>query len=248
VIILEKLNKNSPVPLYFQLSEIIKEKIESNEWKKNSIIPSELKLCEDFQISRGTTRQAINYLIQEGYLYRRHGVGTFVGKKNYLTPVSSFYNCGSVENNRDAEIRRKIISDKIIFADEEIKECMNISTSKSKKVYKIETILLLNNRLPISFEEIYLLKDFFPNLKIKDLSNVAPYEIFVRKYKIQITKIKESFSLKKLDKETSIKLGIKKTGIHALLVNRFSWSEDNIFEYRKSIIRTDKCNYTVNLL
>jgi len=243
---MKNLDKNSPIPLYFQMAELIKNKIESKEWKINKIIPSELKLCEDFQISRGTVRQAINCLIQEGYLYRRHGVGTFVGEKKYLTPVSSNYSCKCIEKNQNAIIRRKILSSKVINSNEEIKRIMNIQGNK--KIYRIETVLLLNNDSPISFEEIYLLKDLFPNLRIKDLSNMAPYEIFIMKYKIQISKVNESFSLKKIDKETSVKLGLQKSGTHALLVSRFSWSENKIFEYRKSIIRTDKCDYTVKLL
>ena len=53
--------------------------------------------------------------------------------------------------------------------------------------------------------------------------------------------------LRKLDKKTSDKLGLQ-DGTHALLVNRLVWSDDIIFEYRQSIIRTEKCHYTVKLL
>lgn len=64
---------------------------------------------------------------------------------------------------------------------------------------------------------------------------------------LKISKVRESFSTKMLDQETSKKLKVlDKT--HALLVNRLAWSDNIIFEYRKSIIRTDKCHYTIDLL
>jgi len=53
--------------------------------------------------------------------------------------------------------------------------------------------------------------------------------------------------LKKLDKKTSDKFGLL-DGTYALLVNRLVWSDNIIFEYRQSIIRTDKCYYTIELL
>ncbi|GAI91523.1 unnamed protein product, partial [marine sediment metagenome] len=44
------LDKDSPIPLYVQLVEIVRNKIENNEWPVDSIIPSELKLCDTYQI------------------------------------------------------------------------------------------------------------------------------------------------------------------------------------------------------
>ncbi|HHF09156.1 MAG TPA: GntR family transcriptional regulator, partial [Candidatus Atribacteria bacterium] len=42
------LNENSPVPLYHQLSQILREKIESGEWREGDKIPTELEWCQDF--------------------------------------------------------------------------------------------------------------------------------------------------------------------------------------------------------
>ena len=239
-----KIDKSSPVPLYFQVKEFIMNKIEHNEWKLNSAIPSELKLCEEFQISRGTVRQALNDLINEGYLIRKHGLGTYVNRPTYVNPVSSFYFVELNERNKKAKLKRKIFSKKVIEPNEKIKKIMDININK--ELYEIKALLLIDKN-PICLEVSYLLKDLFPNLKIKDLSTMPPYEIFMMKYNIHISEVNESFSLKKIDKETSVKLGLQ-VGTYALLVNRFACSNNIVFEFRQSIIRTDKCHYKVKLL
>lgn len=241
---MKTLDKDSPVPLYFQLVEIIRNKIENNEWPVDSTIPSELKLCDTYQISRGTVRQAINDLIQEGHLHRKHGLGTFACKPRTVCPVSNFYCTEVVNKNRNIKLKRRILSKKAIMPNEKIKKIMKLRDNE--ELYRIEG-LVINNHFPISLEISYLLKYLFPNLKSKDLSTMAPYEVFIRKYGLKISKVRESFSTKMLDQKTSKKLKVlDKT--FALLVNRIAWSNNIIFEYRQSVIRTDKCHYTIELL
>src|SRR5262245_6294305 len=72
------LDKSSPMPLYFQLRTAIEEMIDSGQWPAETLLPSERELCERFQISRITVRQALAELVQKGRLVRSHGRGTFV--------------------------------------------------------------------------------------------------------------------------------------------------------------------------
>jgi GntR family transcriptional regulator len=241
---MEILDKSSPIPLYFQLAEKIRNKIENNEWPVDCLIPSELKLCDTYQISRGTVRQAINDLIQEGYLYRKHGLGTFACKPGTVWPVSNFYCTEFLNENQNIKLKRQILSKKVIVPNEELKRIMKLKGNQ--ELYRIEG-LVTNNYFPISLEISYLLKYLFPNLKSKDLSTMAPYEVFIRRYELKISKVRESFSTIILNQETSKKLKLLDKTC-ALLVNRFAWSNNIIFEYRESIIRTDKCHYTIELL
>src|SRR5215210_2988344 len=71
--------KSGPLPRYYQLKEIIRERLRTGEWAPGSLIPSERELCERYGISRMTARQSISELVNEGLLYREQGKGTFVG-------------------------------------------------------------------------------------------------------------------------------------------------------------------------
>jgi GntR family transcriptional regulator len=67
-----------PASLYFQLKNIIKSKILSNEFKAQERLPSEAELCAEYTVSRATVRQALLELEKEGLIYRDRGRGTFV--------------------------------------------------------------------------------------------------------------------------------------------------------------------------
>ena len=82
-----RLRKSSPVPLYYQLKRAIEQLIDSGEWPPDTQVPSERRLCEQFNISRITVRQALADLEREGRLVRSHGRGTYVAELAIKKPV-----------------------------------------------------------------------------------------------------------------------------------------------------------------
>ena len=76
----EKLDPNSYIPLYYQLKEILLEKLESGEWSEGSMIPSEKDLQKTYEVSRVTVRRTIELLSNEGFLDRKRGKGTIAKK------------------------------------------------------------------------------------------------------------------------------------------------------------------------
>src|SRR5215510_2366830 len=74
------LDKTVPIPLYYQLKTILIDEINSGEYPVGGMIPNKNELCDLFDISRTTIRQAISELVQEGKLYRIKSKGTFVSK------------------------------------------------------------------------------------------------------------------------------------------------------------------------
>ena len=89
-----KINKNTPVPLYFQLKTLILDEIKSGRYKVGDAIPTEKELSEMFEISRTTVRQAVMELVQEGWLYREKSKGTFVAqpkiRQDFIQKIESF--------------------------------------------------------------------------------------------------------------------------------------------------------------
>ena len=75
-----ELDRNSFVPLYYQLQEILKEQIESGVWKPGDPLPSEPELARSFGVSRVVVRQALAILEDDRQILRVRGRGTFVAK------------------------------------------------------------------------------------------------------------------------------------------------------------------------
>ena len=89
------ITKDSPIPLYFQLKELLRQEIESGRWQPGQQIPSETEMCEAFGISRTVVRQALRELEYHGLLYREQGKGTFVAEpkisESLVQDLSGFY-------------------------------------------------------------------------------------------------------------------------------------------------------------
>ncbi len=72
------VDRNSPIPIYYQLKLHFKQQMETNILRPGDRLPTEMELCDLYDVSRAPIRQALTELAREGYLYRRAGQGTFV--------------------------------------------------------------------------------------------------------------------------------------------------------------------------
>jgi DNA-binding GntR family transcriptional regulator len=87
------LQRDSPVPLYFQIATQLGDAVRDGRLGKGQFLKNELDLAVDWQVSRPTARRAIQELVDDGLLVRRRGVGTQVVNDRVRRPVrlSSLY-------------------------------------------------------------------------------------------------------------------------------------------------------------
>ena len=72
------IDRQSRIPLYLQLKDIIIKRIINGEYKPDGMMKTEHELCEEFQMSRYPVRQALGELVEEGYIFRIPKWGTFI--------------------------------------------------------------------------------------------------------------------------------------------------------------------------
>ncbi|MGO2083072.1 GntR family transcriptional regulator [Vagococcus sp.] len=72
---------NNRLPLYIKIASDLKFKINSGEWKVNEQLPTEENLCAIYDVSRITVRKAFDELVNEGYIYKKRAIGTFVANR-----------------------------------------------------------------------------------------------------------------------------------------------------------------------
>ncbi|MDR7074143.1 GntR family transcriptional regulator [Fictibacillus barbaricus] len=147
------IDKTSPVPLYYQIEEAIKLKIDKGEWESGSMISSEREFAENYEVSRMTVRQAINNLVNDGYLTRRKGKGTFVsGKKieQKLLGLTSFTEDMKARGYKPAS---KLVSFQTIQANHQIAKVLEIS--HNNEIYEIKRVRLAND-VPMAIETTFV--------------------------------------------------------------------------------------------
>lgn len=67
-----------PEPIYRQIAADIRQRIEAGDYLPNRAVPSEMDMCETYDVSRNTVRRAIRLLNEEGVLRTVRGKGTYV--------------------------------------------------------------------------------------------------------------------------------------------------------------------------
>ncbi|MET8273400.1 MULTISPECIES: GntR family transcriptional regulator [unclassified Streptomyces] len=87
------VDRSSPVPLYYQLSQQLEAAIEQGRLAPGSLLGNEIELAARLGLSRPTVRQAIQALVDKGLMVRRRGVGTQVVHSQVKRPLelSSLY-------------------------------------------------------------------------------------------------------------------------------------------------------------
>jgi GntR family transcriptional regulator len=142
----------SPIPLYFQLKNIIKSKIISNEFRGQERLPSEAELCSDYNVSRPTIRQALSELEKEGFIYRVRGRGTFVTDRSGLQQLALK---GTIENliasGRGTKI--KILAYKEVSPSPHVAKVLRLK--KPQKVFQLELVRFIPKG-PFGYSFIYL--------------------------------------------------------------------------------------------
>lgn len=73
-----KVDRSSPLPAYFQIARDIRRRIDEHEWAAGERITPELRLTEQYGVSRVTIRQALAELVKDDMLERKKGSGTYV--------------------------------------------------------------------------------------------------------------------------------------------------------------------------
>jgi GntR family transcriptional regulator len=84
---LRRPERGSQVPLYYQLGEILKERLEGGGWEPHTLFPSEREIEEYFGVSRAVVRPALSLLERDGDIYRRRGSGTYVSAPKRRVPI-----------------------------------------------------------------------------------------------------------------------------------------------------------------
>jgi GntR family transcriptional regulator len=240
-----QLVENSRIPLYYQLVANIKRCITGGLLKPGDIIPSESEICEVFQISRSTVRQALGELEAEGLLLRKRGKGTFVSNPKLRRKLDSLY---SFSNDM---IQQGLIPESKMIDFEKRKPSLDIIknlnlTDESELVFKIVRIRLANSE-PILLETTFVPVKYCAFLEKEMLEKDSLYRILREVAFLEPYYAVETYEPVLFKKEEAQLLQCK-PGLCGYFVERTSYIETGeIFELTQSIVRGDKCRFEVEL-
>jgi GntR family transcriptional regulator len=140
---LMEINRNSPLPLYFQLKQLLSEKIQHGDWKPGDKLPTEEEIQQKYDISRTTIRQALRELELEGMITRQAGRGTFVTLTKVQEGPSAFELEMSEYVGKGLQLSWKVVQAGEVPAPDKIAEWLQIQPGAG--VFRLQRLRIAND-------------------------------------------------------------------------------------------------------
>lgn len=154
-----------PSPKYLEIQNLLLQRIKNGDYQEGQLIPKEVDLAEQLNVSRPTVRHAIRNLVQAGYLERRKKRGTIVTQtkiKQQFTHVIESYNT-EIQNN-GLVAKTQVLNFSTEKASDEVAKALTIKPNT--EVYKLVRLRSANNK-PVVFVVTYL-----PIAQLSDLQKI----------------------------------------------------------------------------
>ena len=238
----ERLTRK-PLPLYHQLKELLSQRIESGEWAPGDRLPTEAEFSAQFGVSRVTVRQALQLLVNQGLVERKQGLGTFVGRPKVAHNLLWMYRDGKEITDHGGVIRYELHELSRKPASASLAKQFGMQPKDS--VYQTRRTLIADEE-PLMIITSWLPLALFPDLESKDFGKRTMMTILAD-YGLTASHQHKEVEITILDEGEAALLGVN-PGAPALLLTYLNYLPDGRpFEYRRTLVRGDRCKYYIDV-
>ena len=234
---MNNISRTSKVPLYYQLYEILHEGIQGGKWQPEELLPSESELVDQYDLSRATVRQAFDLLVNQGWVYRRRGQGTFVSRPAFEQNLNRIVSFWEDMHLRGLKPGTRVLSTDMIQATEDVAEKLQVEI-------KEELASLVRLRLaddePLSIEHSLLVHRYCPGILDQDYANNSLRKMLADQFNIHINSANQIIRAIPATKNMAELLEIDPDS-PLLHIDRVSFSDRGIpIEYLQIHLRGDR--------
>ncbi|TMW74013.1 GntR family transcriptional regulator [Alteribacter natronophilus] len=228
-------------PRYRQIAGRMKEEIHKKNWPPEEAIPTEARLCEMFEASRVTVRQAIQVLVQEGLLYKIQGSGTYVKGSKVEHNIYSLRSFTEEMEALDKEIASEVTDFRLVIPEEHIRAILEMEEGEKAFFVRRQRIV---DGTPFVLEDTWLPVRLFPDLSYETMQG-SKYEYIENK---KNKTIKDSYQevvpiLPEPDIQEMLALDEVIPILKVQLYSKFT--DGSIFEYSELYFKSDEYKFTI---
>jgi GntR family transcriptional regulator len=238
------INKQSRIPYYFQLAESLRQQIKDAAGSGNDLsVPSENELAEKHRISRATVRHALDLLEREGPIYKVKGKGTFVARARAKYDLTTLVPTTEDITRRGWKAGTKVLALECMTPSSPIATALEIK--QGDEVFEIFRLRTADGE-PICLQWSYIPAHLCPGLLQHDLS-ASLTQLLEERYGIRLWTACSILRARLVQPEEAKLLQIpKNSAVIYIEQNTFS-PEGNAVEFVKSVWRSDRYDFVVNL-
>lgn len=232
------------IPLYLQLKDTIKQRIEAGEYLPGELIPSERSMSKTYGINRMTVKRAIQELVDEDVLIKKPSVGTFVKEKHtrlLLGIIGNDNNSGisAMVKNIGEKPTSKVLLSKTIDNIGKVREVLELQENET--IFALHRIRY-SGAQAIAVEYTYLPHKIFDDIHSFDFSKVSLYDYMDLKNQKPI-RFKQIFEIIKASKKEANYLKIPlETPIYKFKYVGYA-ANDQIVEYTTTYIKPENVKF-----
>lgn len=237
------VDRNKPIPLYHQVMESLRDRIEAEEWVVGEQIPAERELAVQYGVSQITIKQALQHLAREGLVNRIQGKGTFVNRP-LIRNIPDLMGFSAGYAQLGVEIETQLISKEVIKASKGITKRLRLRPEE----LTIELQRLrLHQGIPVCLQTSYLSYDLCQPILNYDLDRESLFDLLARVCNLELVRAEETLNAVAVDDYEAEVLQIP-AGSPAFLARRLTFHKTGQpVEYVKSILRGDQCKFIAKL-
>lgn len=232
----ELLDREGSIPLYVQLTNILRDKIEHREWAPNQKISSENDLNRIYGVSRMTARQVLSQLVNDGLLFRVQGKGTFVAPQKIGTRSPAYKGFREQLEQMGYETTTTLVGMDLVVADGLISR--NLGLQPGEKVFVLQRLRHIDGE-PISLHVSHIPERLAPGLDRYDTLKQQLCVVLEENYNLRIGHVTETLESTSASAQEAKLLGVSRRA-PLLLLEQISDTAGVRFEHTKIVFRGDK--------
>lgn len=229
-------------PLYVAVRDAVLERIGSGVWAPGDMLPSEFALADEFSVSQGTIRKALDDLAVRNLVVRRQGKGTFVAAHTPERALFHFFHIVTDEGARELPTKSRVLSCRRRRADKD--EAEALALDRQDRVVEIRRIREMDDKAAMT-ETVCVPAQWFPDLDKRAIEEVPNelYQMYEERYGITVHRAIERLRAIAASADDAAALGIK-AGTPLLEISRIAETLDGRpVELRKSRCLTEGRHY-----
>ncbi|MGC8827160.1 MAG: GntR family transcriptional regulator [Anaerolineae bacterium] len=170
----DTIDRDSYIPAYVQLADILRQQIAAGVFKPGDQLPSEAQLCRRYNVSPMTVRRVINMLVDEGVVVAIQGRGTFVKPIELGTAFFSLQDFQNLFTNQEKS-RVKLLETRILSADQ--RTAQKLAVEPGRRVVFIRRLIFQAGQ-PVLYHKEYLVYDPYRPLIEAEMEVTSLYGLF----------------------------------------------------------------------